>query len=169
MHTLSEVLHLQHSPYRLSLTSKRLISEFRPHVANPLSGDSVIGKIVEPLVNRDSEIGSLYIFSRESSPGYVKIGWTGQSVQRRLDDWANCGYTPNLLFSLLSVKNAQRVETLTQFELIKEWRRERRCKAPHCLQSHQEWFEVSMERASATLQNRANFMNRADPYGADGV
>ncbi|KIW21910.1 uncharacterized protein PV07_12682 [Cladophialophora immunda] len=157
------------SSHRLSLTSKPPISEFRPHVANPLPGDSVIGKIVEPLVDRDFETGSLYIFSRESSPGYVKIGWTAQSIQQRLDKWANCGYTPNLLFSLLSVKNARRVETLTHFELIKEWRRERRCKAPHCLKSHQEWFEISIERAAATLQNWADFMNRADPYGADGV
>ena len=153
---------------RSSFISNRPISEFRPHIANPLPSDSVVGKIVEQLVKRDFETGSLYIFSRGSSPGYVKIGWTAGTIQTRLDIWAKCGYIPNLLFSVVAVRNARRVETLTHFELIKEWRRERRCKAPHCLKSHQEWFEVSIERATAVLGNWAEFMNKANPYGADG-
>ena len=141
------------SSSQLSVTYKTPLSEFRPHIVNPLPDDLVARKILEPLVDRDFEKGSLYIFKRESSPGYVKIGWTSRSIQGRLDDWAKCGYTPNLLFSVVSVVNAQRVETLTHFELIKEWRRERRCKAPHCLKSHQEWFQVSIKRASAILKS----------------
>ena len=153
----------------VSITYKSSLSEFRPHIVNPLPDDSVARKIVEPLVDRDFEKGSLYIFSRESSPGYVKIGWTSRSIRGRLDDWAKCGYTPNLLFRIVSVANAQRAETLTHFELMKEWRRERRCKGPHCLKSHQEWFEVSIKRASTILKSWTDFMNRAKPYSADGV
>jgi hypothetical protein len=111
-------------------------SEFRPHIANPLPSDSICRKIAEPLEDRDFETGSLYIFDRASSPGHVKIGWTARSVQCRLKDWSKCGYIPNLLFSVDAIPHAQRVETLTHYELIKEWRRERRCKAEWCQKSH---------------------------------
>ncbi|KAJ5471834.1 hypothetical protein N7539_008777 [Penicillium diatomitis] len=102
------------------------LSEFRRHIAEPSPGDSVYQKMLTPLKKRDFETGSLYIFDRESSPGHVKIGWTAKTVSDRLVDWSNCGYEPNLLFSLNDIPHAHRVETLTHYELIKEWRRERR-------------------------------------------
>jgi hypothetical protein len=143
-------------------------SEFRPHVADPLPSDSVSWKILDPLEDRDFETGSLYIFDRASSPGHVKIGWTASSVSRRLEDWSKCGYYPNLLFSVHYVPHAQRAETLTHHELIKEWRRERMCKAPWCRKSHQEWFEVSKERAAQVLGDWADFMKKAEPYDSEG-
>ena len=143
-------------------------SEFRPHLADPLPSDSVSWKILSPLEDRDFETGSLYIFDRASSPGHIKIGWTARSVSRRLEDWSKCGYKPNLLFSVHCVPHAQRVETLTHHELIKEWRRERMCKAPWCGKSHQEWFEVNKERAEQVLGNWADFMKRAEPYDSEG-
>ena len=124
------------------------LSEFRPHIAQPTLTDSVSKKLQDTLVGRDFETGSLYIFDRASSPGHVKIGWTAKSVQGRLESWSKCGYTPNLLFSKENVPFAQRVETLAHYELIKEWRRERMCKARWCQKSHSEWFETSPERAA---------------------
>lgn len=96
------------------------LSEFRPHIAEPLPSDLVSRKMLDRLGSRDFETGSLYIFGRAASPGYVKIGWTANSVQCRLDHWSNCGYKPNLLFSVNCVPHAQRVETFTHHELIKE-------------------------------------------------
>lgn len=147
---------------------RRQLSEFRPHKAYPLYSDSVSRKILDPLEDRDFETGSLYIFNRASSPGHVKIGWTANSISRRLEDWSKCGYNPNLLSSLRYVPHAQRVETLTHHELIKEWRRERMCKAPWCRKSHQEWFEISEERAAQVLSDWADFMKRAAPYDSEG-
>jgi hypothetical protein len=142
------------------------LTEFRPHVAGPLHSHSVSRKILNPLEDRDFETGSLYIFNRASSPGHVKIGWTARSILRRLEDWSECGYTPNLLFSVRYVPHAQRVETLTHHELIKKWRRERECAG--CGKSHQEWFEISEERAARVLGDWADFMKRAEPYDSEG-
>ncbi|GAM34216.1 hypothetical protein TCE0_015f01650 [Talaromyces pinophilus] len=143
-------------------------SEFRPHIVNPRPSDSVSRKIAKPLAGRDFETGSLYIFDRASSPGHVKIGWTEGSVERRLDAWSKCGYRPNKLFSVDGIPHAQRVETLTHYELIKEWRRERRCKAEWCQKSHKEWFEIDRERAEQVLRNWADFIQYAEPYDAAG-
>ena len=150
------------------LSSRSPLSEFRPHVANPCRSDSVSSRLLAPLERRDSETGSIYIFDRSSSPGHVKIGWTARSVSGRLESWSTCGYIPNLLFSVSHVPHAQRVETLTHHELIKEWRRERRCKASHCGKSHQEWFEISKARAVQVVSYWADFVKRAQPYDSNG-
>lgn len=142
------------------------LSEFRIHIKEPDRSQCVSQNILNNLVRRDFETGSLYIFDRNSSPGYVKIGWTARSVSRRLEDWSKCGYTPNLLFSVDDVPHAQRVETLTHYELIKEWRRERMCKG--CETSHEEWFAVSKERAKQVLGGWVEFMKVAEPYDSEG-
>ena len=161
-------ISLNSTSTQLKFVSQPPQSEFRPHIADPQPGDSVSCKILNYLKGRDSETGSVYIFDRKSSHGFVKIGWTARSVSRRLDGWSKCGYIPNLLFSVNGVPHAQRVETLTHYELIKEWRRERMCKAPSCGKSHQEWFEINREQAEKVLGNWADFMKRAEPYDPKG-
>jgi hypothetical protein len=143
-------------------------SEFRAHIDKPGPKHSVSSRIRNNLTKQDLKTGSLYIFDRTSSPGHVKIGWTTQAVSTRLGNWAKCGYTPNLIFHVDHIAHAQRVETLTHYELIKEWRRERMCKAEWCRKSHREWFEVSKERAVKVLSNWATLMEVAQPYGSDG-
>lgn len=112
------------------------------------------------------------MYSRKSSPGYVKIGWTARSVDERLAQWSECGYTPIELFRAAGVPYAQRVETLTHYELIKEWRREQSCKG--CLKNkgksvrHQEWFEVSQERAIQILSAWVELFKKAHPYELSG-
>jgi hypothetical protein len=147
-----------------ALFSQVSLSEFQPHIEEPSPKDAVFWRICEPLVKRDFETGSVYIFNRASSPGHVKIGWTAVSVDARLEGWSTCGYTPNKLFSVDNIPCAQRAETLAHHELIKEWRRERMCKAKHCQVSHQEWFEVSQKRAIQVLGDWASFFKKAQPY-----
>ncbi|KAJ5986595.1 hypothetical protein N7451_010960 [Penicillium sp. IBT 35674x] len=151
-----------------SYPPQKLRSEFRPHINDPSPDDCVYRKMLDPLVDRDFEKGRLYIFDRISSPGHVKIGWTAKSVDKRLISWSNCGYTPNLLFSTGLIHNAMRVETLTHYHFIKEWRRERMCKGPGCGTSHKEWFEISGERAKQVLSDWATFMELARPYDEGG-
>jgi hypothetical protein len=42
------------------------------------------------------------------------------------------------------------------------------CRALHCGKSHQEWFEVTRERAEQVVGYWADFMKRAQPYDAKG-
>jgi hypothetical protein len=142
------------------------LSEFRPHIADPQPSDSVSSKFLSKFEDREDEKGSVYIFDRAKSPGHVKIGWTAWSVSDRLEQWSKCGYTPRLLYLMDHVPNAQRVETLTHYELIKEWRRERKCEG--CETIHREWFEVSKERAAQVLGDWAEFFKRYEPYGSNG-
>lgn len=153
------VVPIKHTP-----TFETPLSEFRPHIAQPTLTDSVSKKLQDTLVGRDFETGSLYIFDRASSAGHVKIGWTAKSVGERLENWSKCGYHPNLLFSVKNVPFAQRVETLAHYELVKEWRRERMCKAKWCQKSHSEWFEISPERAAQVLGDWVTFIKLARPY-----
>ncbi|CAN9266229.1 unnamed protein product [Alternaria alternata] len=174
--------HLRSHAVSDSLTqlSKRvelsISAEFNPHIHDPTSEDTVAWKICEDLnvrsPKRDLETGMVYMYNRRSSPGYVKIGWTARSVDERLAQWSECGYTPIELFRATGVPYAQRVETLTHYELIKEWRRERPCEG--CLKNkgksvrHQEWFEVSQERAIQILSTWVELFKKADPYELSG-
>ncbi len=153
---------------QINLISRSPPSEFRPHVVTPGPCDSVSWKILAPLKSRDFEPGSIYIFSRASSPGHVKIGWTAGSVSHRLASWSKCGYIPNLRFSVGHIPHARRIETLTHHELINEWRRERMCQAAHCRKSHQEWFETTPEKAAQVVGFWAGFMEKAQPYDSNG-
>jgi len=151
-------------------------AEFTTHTHDPTHEDTVAWKICEDLnvrdPKRDLETGMVYMYSRISSPGYVKIGWTARSVDERLAQWSECGYTPIELFRATGVPYAQRVETLTHYELIKEWRREQPCKG--CLKNkgkrvrHQEWFEVSQERAIQILSTWVELFKKANPYELSG-
>ncbi|OAP61296.1 hypothetical protein AYL99_03497 [Fonsecaea erecta] len=158
--------------YQVTTISQPPLSEFQVHIKEPGLGDSVSCKLVECLKGgdeRDFETGSLYIYHRDSSPGYVKIGWTANSVWDRLQRWEEkCGYSAHILMSVHEIPNAHRVETLTHHELIKNWRRERKCQKEDCQISHQEWFEISKEQAMLVLTNWAMFMSAAKPYNTQG-
>ncbi|CAI7673822.1 unnamed protein product [Penicillium bialowiezense] len=154
-----------HSPERATSQASR--PEFRPHVQTPSASQSVYQKLMNPLRKRDFETGWVYIFDRSSSPGFVKIGWTARTVSDRLEGWSEHGFQPNLLFSSRS-SYAQRVETLTHHELIKEWRVERRCKNLQCPISHREWFEIDKKKAEQVLADWIYFVNEAKPYDSTG-
>jgi hypothetical protein len=142
-------------------------TEFAMHVTSP--GLDASRKLLEPLLGKDFSTGSLYIFDRASSHGHVKIGYTTSSVAGRLAAWSKCGYRPQLAHEVGGVPWVKRAETLTHHELIKEWRRERRCNhARGCARAHQEWFETSREKAARVVGGWANFMKRARPYDATG-
>jgi hypothetical protein len=157
-------------------TRLSLSAEFYPHINEPTSEDTVAWRFCEDLderhPRRDFRTGSVYIYSRKSSPGYVKIGWTSVSVDGRLEKWSECGYTPIELFRVTGVPYAQRVETLTHYELIKEWRREQPCKGcwikKHEQVRHQEWFEVSQERAIQVVSTWAELFKKSNPYERNG-
>ncbi|TLS27362.1 hypothetical protein PpBr36_04218 [Pyricularia pennisetigena] len=141
------------------------LSEFRGHVEEPK--ETVTSMFRRPLQDRDLESGRLYAFDRESSPGYVKIGWTAKSVQGRLESWCKCGYEPRLVHATATMPHAQRAETLVHYELVREWRAERWCRP--CDKTHREWFEVGRERAKQVINGWATLLTVANPYGENGT
>ncbi|KAH7384434.1 T5orf172 domain-containing protein [Phaeosphaeria sp. MPI-PUGE-AT-0046c] len=157
-------------------TKVALLAKFHPYINEPTLEDTVASRLRENLKNpadrRNFETGSVYIYRRESSPGYVKIGWTARTVDARLAKWSECGYTPIEVFRVTGVPYAQRVETLTHHELIKEWRREQPCEG--CRRNknieiqHQEWFEVSEARAMQVLKTWAGLFKKASLYSREG-
>ncbi|KIN08800.1 hypothetical protein OIDMADRAFT_175517 [Oidiodendron maius Zn] len=138
-------------------------TEFCIYRPEPRPSDSVARKILAPLEDDDFITGSLYGFTRDSSLGHIKIGWT-RSVDDRLKYWSKHGDNPKLLFSVHLVPYAQRAETLTHYELIKERRWERRCESQDCNVNHMEWFEVGKYRAKQVVADWAEFIERAEPY-----
>ncbi|EXJ70588.1 uncharacterized protein A1O5_06658 [Cladophialophora psammophila CBS 110553] len=132
---------------------------------------TLVSVLFKPLSEvRDREIGDIYAFSRESSPGMVKIGYS-KSTESRLKRWGNaCGYKPVLEHCVRNVPNVPRVETLVHYELLSYWRRELKCKHNSlCHKRHKEWFECSVETAARSMNNFSKWMIVADPYDAGGI
>jgi hypothetical protein len=73
---------------------------------------------------------------------------------------------PELVFRVDEVLHPRRVELLTHYELIKEWREEPWCK--QCKHRHEEWFEVSDKKAKEVVTSWANFLTLAKPYDKRG-
>lgn len=138
---------------------------FKPHQVSP--SNTVASTLLENLTPRDSRIGSLYLFTRTSSPGHIKIGITQQTVQTRLSSWQRqCGYIPRLAASFSDVPHVYRVESLVHFELAKYWRTEIKCSG--CPRQHQEWFEVANDYAIEVARKYVDWIKEAQPFGEDG-
>lgn len=158
------------------LSARPALPRFRIYIESPSSEHAISWQMCQRLgagdKPRDYETGSLYIYDRTSTPGYVKIGWTARSVKDRLEDWSKCGYVPNELFRATEVPYAQRVETLTHHELVAEWRSEPPCQNCRARTGervcHSEWFEVGHDRAIKVLRTWVEFFKKAIPYESDG-
>lgn len=138
---------------------------FRKH-KQPTSR-TVASKLLQPLTMRDQRPGNLYIYERDSSPGFVKIGLTTTSVHTRLQAWQKqCGYEPKLVAQFNDVPNVYRAESLAHFELAEYWRSEVRCR--NCSTQHREWFEVDKSYAAAVAKSWVQWLQEAQPYEQEG-
>jgi len=103
-----------------------------------------------------------------STPGFVKIGLTKVSVQDRFRNiQRECGYTPHLVYSLNDVPHIYRVEMLVHYELVRNWRVEKRCDG--CNRQHKEWFDVDTDTAVKAARQWCEWMAITDPYDSYGV
>ena len=138
---------------------------FKPHTVWPLQ--TVYDILKKPFETKDYATGSIYLFKRVTSPGFVKIGYTSGEVEDRVARWEeDCGHKLELVASFSNVPNVRRAETLVHFELFKEWRREVRCKRFE--KSHIEWFEIATAEAVVTAKNWADWMRDIQPYDSCG-
>ena len=118
----------------------------------------------------DRKYGDVYAFSRISSPGMVKVGYTKQT-EDRLRSWERmCHYKPILEHCIRNVPYVPRVEKLVHYELLPNWRRELKCKHnPLCVVRHEEWFECNVDTAARSMDNFSQWMTIAQPYDTYGT
>lgn len=126
----------------------------------------VKNEMTKELDPKDPSSGYVYMYEVDGNKGFVKIGYTGRSVEERHQDWDfACNRAPRALYPLPSgsaaaVQNPHRIEELCHAEL--DHRRIRiECKT--CLKQHLEWFEVSPAEAIAVIQKWSKWM-ATDPY-----
>ncbi|KAI1610647.1 T5orf172 domain-containing protein [Exophiala viscosa] len=157
-----------------------LIPDFVPHVKGP--SNTFVSVLLRPLPpassskasrNREPQWrkqGSIYAFTRTSSPGMVKIGYTTGKVFGRLESWQrSCGYEPWLVAVADDVPHVIRAEALVHHELSEHWRVEPRCKHnPLCAGGHREWFEIDVDTAEQTIKRVAKWIMLARPYDEHG-
>ncbi|KAJ9655653.1 hypothetical protein H2198_005551 [Neophaeococcomyces mojaviensis] len=139
-------------------------TEFGPHICEP--GETLSTALCSTIPSKKCKKGHIYLFSRLSSPGFVKIGYTGKTVSQRLAEWEECGYVPQLERSFSNVPHPERVETLVHFELVNFWHREKWCKAH--TRSHIEWFKLDVSKATEVANNWVRWMTEAKPYDDHG-
>jgi hypothetical protein len=124
-------------------------------------------QVLQPLVLADEiKKGYIYLYQVEGNPGFLKLGYTTQTIKQRHDQWQeDCNRVPKLVFpiSLTSVKpvpHALRVEALCHAELD-------HCNVYYdcdaCGKRHKEWFKVSEQEAIAVIQKWSAWA-RTVPY-----
>ncbi|KAG7407377.1 hypothetical protein Forpe1208_v012586 [Fusarium oxysporum f. sp. rapae] len=118
-------------------------------------------EMMKELRDMDQIDGHIYAYEVEGNPGFVKIGYTNHSVEKRLQEWNfDCNRVSKALYPIslstaAAVPNARRVEALCHAEL--DHRRIKiHCNA--CLQQHTEWFEIPSTEAIAVIQKWSGWM-----------
>lgn len=132
-------------------------------------GESLCSTMLSKIGPGRCKTGSLYIYTHAETAfqGMIKIGYTSNPVQSRLDEWATCGHgCPQLLGFFNNVRHPERVEKLVHFELVECW-----YEIIWCLihqQSHIEWFKIDFLRAKRIAGLWCQWMEDADPYDDGG-
>jgi hypothetical protein len=118
-------------------------------------------ELLRPLNQEERKKGYIYAYEVEGNRGFVKIGYTSHSVEKRHKQWAfDCNRDTRPLFptppdSGVAVPNARRVEALCHAELQY---RNIRIDCSGCLKQHVEWFEVAPEDAVAVIRRWSKWM-----------
>ncbi|KAF1820246.1 uncharacterized protein K489DRAFT_383032 [Dissoconium aciculare CBS 342.82] len=116
----------------------------------PKDRNFTIKEALAKIIQKDKEpMGVVYIFTWPSHPGYVKIGFSGKSVQSRFDRWSRCHDGLQKLRDK-RVTFPAIVEALIHRELW-QYRREIVC-CQSCHIGHNEWFQISADTAINTME-----------------
>ncbi|KJK73587.1 hypothetical protein H634G_11154 [Metarhizium anisopliae BRIP 53293] len=141
---------------------------FTSHPAS--RGETLHSSLLLDLEPGASKPGSLYFYTYDEAAfsGMIKIGYTTQNVQSRLDAWEECGHgKPRLLASFGGVRHPKRVELLVHFELAKHRYAQRWCRVH--TKSHIEWFKIDVGRAKMVAYLWCRWMQDANPYDRRGL
>ena len=120
-------------------------------------------------VHSDTTPGYIYIFTLPSRPGYVKIGKTEIALQNRVSQQKTCC---KLSYSLIQDANDKPfrwygiVEQLVMAELH-NCRRRLSCSKRK--KGHDEWYEISEEKALEVVERWRRWMVQGEPYDSNGL
>lgn len=123
-------------------------------------------EITKRLDYEDQRDGYIYMYEVEGNKGFVKIGYTTQTREKRHEEWRySCNRDPKVLYptspdSSMKIPNARRVEALCHAELD---HRRTRIYCRGCLKQHIEWFEINPAEAIGVIQKWSKWM-ATHPY-----
>ena len=134
-----------------------LQKHLQQEIQRPIIRDVMVGK---------PHHGRIYIYWVQGNFGLVKIGFTTQTEEQRLQKWCrDCTHRPHLIelnkSYLDGLPHVQRVERLIHIEL-----RDQRIIEPICAGCggpHNEWFIVTNELAKQVTEKWCDWMQQ-DPY-----
>jgi T5orf172 domain len=129
---------------------------------------TMLKTLTDPISLYSSQVGVIYLYTRPSDPGYIKLGCTTRSTTVRMGEWEkSCGYKPVLLYATEPVPNVRRLESLLKKELSLQGRgrQETYCKHnKYCRKNHTEWFQIDLADAQLLVNAWVNWMREASPY-----
>lgn len=142
---------------------------FEPRRISQLGTLEAIADLVsKPFGRIERKQGYIYMFTRDSDPGYVKIGWS-TNVTRRMREWEQrCHYKPVLVYTSPLIPHAFRAEQLI-FTQLAEWRYDdMRCiNEDICRSQHKEWFRLR-KRDAFKVVKRWVWWVMTSPFLEDG-
>ncbi|KAH7563553.1 hypothetical protein BM1_00600 [Bipolaris maydis] len=109
------------------------------------------------------EQGYIYIL-RDSESGLLKIGFA-KDPRVRIKQHNKCGRDLKAVYVSECIKWTKRAERLIKLDL-KHLCRPWFCSS--CQQRHGEYFEITEERAKATVEKWEDWINSSQPYSSDG-
>lgn len=112
-----------------------------------------------------AESGCLYILTRASDPGFLKIG-RGKNVEGRLATWEKCHGELTVSYCVANVPHVWRAESLIHTDpRLKQHRKDEiSCLSTSCGKRHIEWFEVELEDAKTVVNEWVSFLKQESPY-----
>lgn len=120
--------------------------------------DAIRAALIKNLTSSDLKAGFIYLYWFPGNFGYVKIGMTTRSIQKRLEEWARqCGHDASPAYAeqlegmqhAVAVPHVRRVETLVHAELREVRYKEVGCR--ECGKTHREWFRVDLASAKRVV------------------
>ncbi|KAM0382887.1 hypothetical protein ACHAPY_003518 [Fusarium culmorum] len=107
--------------------------------------------------------GWIYGFTDPTIRGrHIKIGYTGDSVEKRMKEWETCGYKPIVKFEVHMPFAVKKMEGLIHRTLHKE-AEYASCPAESCKKKHREWFNISKREAKGVVEMWKK-LSELEPY-----
>lgn len=130
------------------------------------SYELIQSEMAKSLGEEDQRDGFVYLYEVEGNSGFVKLGYTGRSLEARHAEWDfDCNRAVKVLYpdpsvSAIVVPNARRVEAMCHAELD---HRKIRLYCKGCLKQHIEWFEITPKEGVAVVRKWSKWISTS-PY-----
>lgn len=112
----------------------------------------ILKDMKKPLGTRGFRPGWIYGFTDPTIRGrHIKIGYTDDSVEERMEKWEECGYKPIEEFRVFMPCAVRRMEGLIHSTLHIE-AEYASCPAESCKRKHREWFNISKREAKGVVE-----------------